>query len=82
MNQKGNRHQEYLKNLRAEKWVVVRGRMNGNCEHPVRDNLTCGEYKGAVLLVPASGKSIKVPEGYVQRSELWVCSAHLSDYEN
>ena len=81
MNWKESHRQEYLKNLRAEKWVVVWGWENGNCEYPVEAGLTCGKYEGAVLIVLANGKLIKVPDGYCQRSKLWICPTHISDFD-
>lgn len=76
-----NKHQEYLKNLQKEKWAIVHGRSNGNCQHPEREGTTCGEYKNSVLLTPAGGNQIVVPVGYCPRSELWICPKHLPNYE-
>lgn len=76
-----NKHQEYLSNLQKEKWIKVKESFIRNCEHPTEEYLTCGEYeKGTFLLKPQSG-SIKVPKDYCQRSGLWICPKHLSNYE-
>lgn len=77
-----NKHQEYLKNLRETKWIRIKSSNIQNCQHPSREDLTCGEYEeGTVWLTPANGKSVSVPEGYAQRDGLWICPAHISFYE-
>ena len=75
---KDNRHQEYLAELKRHKWKAVEGSNSHNCIHPVRENLTCGEYKGTVKIIP-QGK-INYPENYARDRDFWICPKHLSFY--